>query len=301
MIRALDEHLSDARLAVLAAGNRAHSRELSHLASCRRCAAVHAELVRLRAEDMVAPREASEEILRAGLEFVDERLGQPLTSTAARGHRPRLSRRIVQTLVPSLALAALLLVMVLRSSSEAPLVSMELPEAVRVALIEDSSHGMVHPFVLDAAAFDAPVLRGAGAQPESMDQALGGLLLARHGNPSSAAANAALVAAFQAADQLANASAYLNAALEKHPQDEPLRELELIQFYLEGDFVRAEQGLRARMAVAPGDALGRLNLAILLRERGSPEDLAEASRLATELVVELGESALGRRARKLLG
>jgi predicted Zn-dependent protease len=113
-------------------------------------------------------------------------------------------------------------------------------------------------------------------------------------------ATASLIAAYQAADQLANARAYLDLAREHFPEDGGIRDLELMQIYREGNLELAEEMLRERLEAEPEDVLTRLNLAILLHERGHPGSMREAKSLAAVLVAEQPESALGLRAQKIL-
>jgi hypothetical protein len=300
--RTTDSHLSDARLASVASGVAATSGEELHLAGCRSCAALYAELVHLRGLELTEELEAPGELLAAGHEFLRVRASEAAATPDPSGTLVRLrARRVVSRMAPTLATAALLILAISRVFVAPDPTTVELPEMLRLALIEDSAHGLVHPLVATEAAFEAPVLRGGELRGGALSADLIDEMHARvREAPESATAFAALVATFQAADQLRNARVFLDAAIEAHPTDSGLAMLEIVQDFCEGNLTQAEAALRARIATEARDDLARLNLAILLQERGNPASRQEARQLATDLTKRLAGTGLGQRAATLL-
>jgi hypothetical protein len=300
--RSTDVHLSYARLASVASGVAATSGEELHLAGCRQCAALYAELVHLRGLELTGEFEAPQELLAAGHEFIRSRASSTAATPSPAGTLvASRARRVASRLAPALAIAALLILAVGRNFIAPGPTTVELPEVLRLALIEDSAHGLVHPLVADAAAFNAPVLRGAEPRANALSTDLIDEMQERlRSDPESGPASAVLVATFQAADQLRNARVFLDAAVEAHPRDSELAMLEIIQDFREGSLPQAEAALRGRITGAAGDDLARLNLAILLLERGDPASRQESRQLATELAERLAGTGLGQRAAKLL-
>jgi tetratricopeptide (TPR) repeat protein len=302
----LQGHLDDARLASVASGFDPDADEKLHLASCRTCSAVYAELVRVRAELLLDRFTAPVQVLRDGHAYIAarSRSAAPVQTAGIPGQPPvsasQHSRRAWWALPHGLAVAAVLLFTVLSTHFHDAVPSAELPETVRQALIEDSAHGMWHPLVADAEYFEGPALRGPGTPREGLDEALDELQAGLQADPNSPRRHEALIAGFQAADQPRNAREYLNVALEMYPSDVGLRALEVVQNYREGHLSEAESGLRARLLAHPGDELATLDLAILLQGRGDEEGRLEAAQLARELRNRLGDSGMGRRAQQLL-
>ncbi len=272
--RSEDDHLNDRRLAELASGVAADPRDEVHLATCRVCAAAYAELRQIRTQDLAGELQAPEEILATGHDFVTQRVTRN-SPTGSRTPTPVLmspSRRRGQwRLASAAALAASLLLFLGHSRLEETPKTPVLPEAIRAALIRDSSYGLVHPLVADAQAFDAPALRGPDDEAFAVEGTILDDLQVRLSNqPSSAELATLVISAFQAAGQQRNAREFLDAARARHPLDSRLEMLEVIQDYREGDLTSAEALLRSRMQRRTDDELSRLNLAILLRARGDP-------------------------------
>jgi hypothetical protein len=174
----------------------------------------------------------------------------------------------------------------------------ELPASVHQALVAESAHGLVHPLVADASEFEAPVLRGGATRVDAAE--VESLRVQAADYPDSLGVQIAVVAGFQAADQLANARAYLDNALHRHPESRGLRALQVVQDYREGDADRAEARLRSRLTDDPGDDLARLNLAILLERRGDEASIEESHSLAREVVERRAGSGLALRAERIL-
>lgn len=294
-------HLSEERLAALAAGEALDLAAEGHLAGCRRCAGLYAELVRLRTEELVGPPEAPEEILEAGLGFVRERMGSGApTDTTGRRRRWAAKMRTF-SFVPSLALIALVLVVVLRSPQDVSIPTVTLPMEIRSALITDGASGMVHPLVLDAASFEAPILRGPVPSDPALKQSVQAVRDVYLADPEALPSAIALISAYQAADELASARAYLERALGNDPEDVTLRDLEIVQLYREGRFDLAERALRTRLDTEPDNLFLTVNLLILLGERGDPADHDEILQLEQQIRRREGGSPLARRAHRVLG
>jgi len=293
MIPSSSVHIDDSRLAAIADGSVATGQEEIHLAQCRTCAALHAELIRLRVAGLVGDAEkAPAEVLTAGHRFVDDQgAAQPATN-----RRPGISpwRRGALRIGPALAAVAVLLILVGRGMSP----GVELPAAVRLALIDDSTMGvrLVHPLIADERAVEGVANRGrVQVAPSSLAE----LQLRTNEDPESVEATAAYVAGLQAFHQQRRAREVLDDALFDHPDDEILRSLEIYQLALEGKDAELEARLRARVERLPNDRLARLNLAIVLGWRETPDAWEESVSLATGLADSQDESVLGVRARRI--
>ena len=303
----MDEHLTDACLAALASGVRPKSGQEAHLSSCRVCAATYAELVRLRTLELENRLSASDELLAIGHEFVNKSFGtsksQEHTSnvTTPPIRARRLHPSTLLRYVPSFSMVALLALIAISLSLEQGPTSNPLPESVHLALFDQSLLGMVHPLVAGEEMLELPVLRGSGNAANRIDTVtIDRLMTHARKNPQSLQDTITLISAFQAAGQLRNAQVFLDAALEYHSGDKDLEMLKAIQFYRTGGFDSAESTLRALFAAAPRDELARLNLAILLDDRGDPESRQEARELAEDLVRIHDDKGLGLRAQQIL-
>jgi thioredoxin-like negative regulator of GroEL len=174
-----------------------------------------------------------------------------------------------------------------------------LPDQVRIALIEASAHGLVHPLVADEPSIAVEVTRGAAGEID--ESILDGLSRAADADPGDASALCNYIIGLQAAGRDARiARDVLDDALFDHPQDDCLHDLAIYQLYLEGEVQLLEVRLRHRIEEDPEDELAAINLAIVLMGMNDPEASAEAVQLAQDLADQPGDSIINVRARRLL-
>ena len=177
---------------------------------------------------------------------------------------------------------------------------MELPETIRLALVEESvdAAGLVHPLVAGERASERVASRGSSAvAPPILDQ----LRDRADEDAAPAEAVAAYVAGLQASEgQHRFARDVLDQARDEYPDDETLLSLEIYQLSLEGKTDELEQRLRAMVERRPRDRVARLNLAILLTEQGGPGSYAAALDLVRDLATGDGDTVIEIRTRQIL-
>jgi hypothetical protein len=290
-VKPTSAHPSDESLAELALGRldeitARHVEE--HLARCPECFAAYADAVRFEVASKPEENLLSEE---------DRRLAHGIAA-APRALRPAVvpRRSPLRWAVP-LAMATLAVVGVLgwwnRRHPE-PVIDSRDP--VQVAIGESSARGMVLPGGESWADRSLPDYRGSSPGPESADDSLVDAALRSLQENGLADDAVRALSGYVAEGRLRVAQTFASSARRRFPRDDRLALLEGVIAYRQGDLARAEQTLQSILARSPRNALARLDLAILLRER----DPATARPHLERVIREESGSPLARRAERLL-
>jgi len=261
-----------------------------HLADCAGCAAAWAVAVRYRAA-WLRRRRALEPPREVGAARARDRGPDPA---------PVRPRAVSQRWVPAAGIAATIVVVgawVMFARSSAPTLGLKLPPAVRVGIESSSARELVLPGGERHADRPEAEMRSGGSPSSSEFARELDLLNSRYeAGDRSPGASARLVAALLAAGDLEAASAYSREALRAHPEDARLLVLMADLKYRASDLAAAEMSLRTASRIAPRDPIVRLDLALVLQERGNTREARECF----ERVAASGPAPLAERARQEL-
>jgi hypothetical protein len=289
-----DEHFSAEEIARLAEGQLApESAEtmLSHLSQCRSCMAAYVEAVRYRAAWLAAPEafKPPEELVAAGMRvrFPPSTPGMP-NSRAAKW-------------IPAAA-ALLITALGARWAWLAVNPPIEWPREVTAKLAIESTSGLLLPGVRALPADVGLPRRGAdgadGVAPsiDSLNVQFERLKTVHQAGSSSAREAYRFCATQLAAGGTNAASESVAEALRGAPADRDLSVLGAAIAFRQNDLAGAERLLREILERDAGDALVRLDLALVRQARG---DTAGAS-LELEQLARRGD-VIGDRARREIG
>jgi anti-sigma factor RsiW len=170
------------------------------------------------------------------------------------------------------------------------------PHGPQARIAESSARGLVLPGGEPWA--DRPVVEYRGGapaddEPEGLPPAAIRMLSTR----GSADRIVELVSGYVAMGQLRVARTVLDAARRRHPDDSRLAVLDAVLIYRQGDGLGAENRLDDVLSREPGNALARLDLAIVLIESGRSSEAVDHLR---RLERDARGQPLGRRAQQLL-
>jgi tetratricopeptide (TPR) repeat protein len=253
-------------------GSDPDDRVAKHLAECRYCMAVYAELVRARARFSLQPD--SDRPPAALLEIAK---GIPSSAKARRARAAawRDGRHVAPALA-AMAVGVALLV-VLRGTGFEPWrgVPPGLQRSISERLREDSHGGLLYASDL------LPHARGVrGGEGDAKDPDLGPLMQAYAAHPQSAEVAYWLIAGLLGWNQLRDADPYLRESLQRFPDDARFHNLAAILAYKKSDLPTAEGELSSALAIQR-DAAALVNLAQVLQEQ---ERAAEAQTLLSEVL-----------------
>jgi hypothetical protein len=253
----------------------------THLARCRGCMALYAEVVRIRADTLAGHIDLQ---VSPGLIALGKSLG-PRTgrSTAARPGLP--VRRSARRRLPTLKLGVTMFAVVLlaaglnRLGHETRPARADPPPdvvaSVRTAIAAASYRGLVFPHVDGLPDSATSNYRGdaAGTAPQ-LGEAVERLVAARERRPDSPAVTYWLAAGMLAQNRLDGARLALAERRQRFPRDESLAILEAILAHREGKPRAAAALLRLVLARHPDSGLARLDLALVQRELGQTAEAA---------------------------
>jgi hypothetical protein len=289
-----DDHLSPEEIARLAEGQTPpESAEplLHHLSRCRSCMAAYVEAVRYRAAWLAAPEafKPPEELVAAGVRVRFPPPTPGRTNSRWRRWIPAAAGLLVVAFGARWAWLA----------ANAPI---EMSREVRARLAAESTSGLLLPGVRTLNTDVGPPTRGAestdGAVPSSDSlNAQFGRLKTEYRAGSSTAREAYRFCATQLAASGPNtASASVAEALRDSPDDRDLHVLGAAIAFRQDDLAGAEHLLRQVLERDAGDALVRLDLALVRQARGDTAGV----RLELEQLAKR-RGVIGDRARREIG
>jgi hypothetical protein len=261
----------------------------THLARCRGCMALYAEVVRIRADTLAShiDLQVSPELIALG-KSLGPRTGR---STAAR--RGPMLRHGARRRIPTLRLGATTIVVVLLAAGLNWLGRGARPPggdpppavvaSVRAAIAAASCRGLVFPHVDGLPDSATGNYRGGDASAAlQLGEAVEQLVAARERRPDSPAVTYWLAAGMLAQNRLDGARLALAERRQRFPRDESLAILEAILAHREGKPRAAAALLRLILTRHPDSGLARLNLALVQRELGRTAEATALFRLVRD-------------------
>jgi len=291
------KHLTEETIAALVDGQldeREAAEARDHLAACRSCTAAFSEAVRFRTLWLDDPHAFAphESLVRAG------RKVPSLTSSPAASRRRRQPLSIGWRPVGlALGMGLIALVFFLVTQPQFGLIGPNLDGAsiacLTDAIVSAPTQGMVLPGAEQRPPAGTPAYRSGSPTDADLRSAVQTAETVYERGRQSADVAVWLVGGQICIGQLGKARIYVREARRRFPEEPRLALLEAIIAYRESDLDRAEHLLRAEMVRNPQDDLVRLNLGLLLSQRGRRGE-------ATDLLQRIQNEALVPRAAALL-